>query len=665
MGVQGLWGAIEKMQRSGHLNEFRGRTIAVDAPNVLHQLARPHATALARGEWQGLARQFVKKFETMSRRFKVTFVLVFDGGDPPMKEAERAGREADRERYRSIAVELHRAGEHELADTLLKKAPTVGRYTHLVAQAVRKSKVLSVIMAPMEAEAELAWLSRQPHVAAVWSGDSDVVAYFTHKVLIRNVDGATGKIDAYDLDNLAAWQKCGALGTLQDKTQFILACVVAGSDYTPTLTHKIDSVARCVAQLSRDADFVTQLAHVAERFRLSATERHQCHQAIYAILHHWVYNPTTRGVEHNFQPPAGQPLDLAVLGECERQPDRAYARYELCESNEPVPTPLFDDPTLPRYVVPSRPPKQRPELWCDVCGVPMDSEMNSVAHLKGSNHAALVKLAEIRKTHTGVDADVSSAKPSADGAAAAPAPKRPLLDMSPPPLPATVSVAPTTQPGGRRRKHGGAQADAAAAVALPASVAALAVGGRASHAPTARASAGRAKGTQRAPPAYVDPAIVQAAPMAHHATVQLGHVGQFASHSAHPPTAATAPISLVAAQSAQHQQRQPPQQMLPPTQVAPPLWQPPTGGPPGGATWPTPGAAAGVGEDWRSPPPYAPAPQPPSAAAPVVPSKDGVRGVGDVGAAVAMYSARPKCSKCSRHFKSDAALQAHLATHTT
>ncbi|KAG5478545.1 hypothetical protein LSCM4_04778 [Leishmania orientalis] len=157
------------------------------------------------------------------QRFGVIPVCVFDGAEMPMKggtdeDRQRRRTEAfqaalvkleqlycDARRHRGYAAEGHANGAritlargtrpYEEVLHLLEKAVDIStELAHAVIQVLKEERHVECIVAPYEADAQLAYLCRQGYVAAAASEDSDLIAYYC-PCIIAKLDTFSGKCE--------------------------------------------------------------------------------------------------------------------------------------------------------------------------------------------------------------------------------------------------------------------------------------------------------------------------------------------------------------------------------------------------------------------------------------------------------------------------------------
>ncbi|KAH8073994.1 5'-3' exodeoxyribonuclease [Aureococcus anophagefferens] len=166
--------------------------------------------------------------------YKVKPLLVFDGGALPAKAAQEASRRGKREHAKAMASQKAREDSHEEARKWYAKCVDV---TPVMAKqlvdacAARWGDRVDFLVAPYEADAQLAQLARSGEAAAIVSEDSDNLAYGVPRVLFKlDADGSAQQVVLADL--FAAGPGVNALdvrGWTQD--MFVTMCALAGCDY--------------------------------------------------------------------------------------------------------------------------------------------------------------------------------------------------------------------------------------------------------------------------------------------------------------------------------------------------------------------------------------------------------------------------------------------------
>lgn len=233
MGINGLLPLLKSIQKPCNLKKFAGQTIGVDAYGWLHRGTVACAIDLALGKPTTKYVDFSLHRVRMLIHFGVTPYLVFDGDYLPSKAATEAGRAKRREESKRIGLEMYRLGKSSQAQKELQKAVDVT--PEMAGQLIRELKKLGVhyVVAPYEADAQLAYLERNGIVQGILSEDSDLLV-FGAKCLLTKLDqyGDCVEINRKDFSacrdiSLTAWSDA----------EFRLMAILSGCDYLPSITN--------------------------------------------------------------------------------------------------------------------------------------------------------------------------------------------------------------------------------------------------------------------------------------------------------------------------------------------------------------------------------------------------------------------------------------------
>ncbi|RHY12882.1 hypothetical protein DYB25_012913, partial [Aphanomyces astaci] len=127
--------------------------------------------------------------------------IVFDGGYLPMKKLKEDERRLSREKHREAGLAYLKANKLDLARQSFVKAVDVSpSMAHRVIQRLQETGV-KYMVAPYEADAQMAYLVRTGAVDAVISEDSDCLPYGCHHVLFKM--DAPGNVEVIQAAHLA------------------------------------------------------------------------------------------------------------------------------------------------------------------------------------------------------------------------------------------------------------------------------------------------------------------------------------------------------------------------------------------------------------------------------------------------------------------------------
>lgn len=143
----------------------------------------------------------------MLQKYKVNPILVFDGGPLPMKayrEEQRAQKRTESRKKADEFMQMNAQSAHLSTSALShmsKSADVTPEMAYMLIEALRRENV-EFIVAPYEADAQLAYLDRIGKVAAVISEDSDLLLFGIKKVLFKM--DKFGSAEEVCLDRLGA-----------------------------------------------------------------------------------------------------------------------------------------------------------------------------------------------------------------------------------------------------------------------------------------------------------------------------------------------------------------------------------------------------------------------------------------------------------------------------
>nr|QDO16197.1 exonuclease 1 [Lingulodinium polyedra] len=234
MGVSGLLKALGDVQREVHISEYRGLGVALDAYCFLHRGKYACAEALLAGKPTTAYVQPVLDVVELLRANGAEPFAVFDGGPLPAKrEAEEVRRRA-RESAQWRAGALLRAGGGGAQQQAAKFFSSAVDVTpEMASECVRRLRAMGVacIVAPCEADAQLAHLALTGRVQACVTEDVDLLAYGCQRVLFGlDAQGRGREIRLEDVERsrgLAPYRMTPE--SLPD------LCVLSGCDYLPAI----------------------------------------------------------------------------------------------------------------------------------------------------------------------------------------------------------------------------------------------------------------------------------------------------------------------------------------------------------------------------------------------------------------------------------------------
>ncbi|NXC39028.1 EXO1 Exonuclease, partial [Penelope pileata] len=293
MGIQGLLQFIKEAAEPAHVKKYRGQVVAVDAYCWLHKGSYACAEQLARGQPTDHYVAFCMKLVDMLLSFGIKPILVFDGCTlPSKKEVEKARREK-RQANLLKGKQLFREGKlSEARDCFARSVNVTHAMAHEVIKAAR-TRGVDCIVAPYEADAQLAYLNKTGVVQAIITEDSDLLAFGCKKVFLKIDKFGNGlEIDQARLGN------CKQLGNIFTEEKFRYMCILSGCDYLSSI-HGIGLAKACkLLKLANNPDIIKVIKKMGHYLKMNITVSEEYIQgftrANNTFLYQLVFDPIKR-----------------------------------------------------------------------------------------------------------------------------------------------------------------------------------------------------------------------------------------------------------------------------------------------------------------------------------------------------------------------------------
>eukprot|EP00755_Sulcionema_specki_P010522 Sspe_Gene.46702::Locus_23413_Transcript_1_1_Confidence_1.000_Length_2314::g.46702::m.46702/K10746/EXO1; exonuclease 1 len=301
MGIAGLLPALRSIEERCHVSRFSGKRIGIDAYCWLHRMCRPCAKEIVTGQpttaYLGLVMQRIR----MLRQAGVVPVMVFDGADMPLKAETNLKRRSKREAAVRQAQALEAEGRLLEARTDFMTGLEVSPQLAHSVMKVLQSHCVECIVAPYEADAQLAYLCHIGYIDMVMTEDSDLIAYLTPAVLFKVDHSGNGVL----VRSSRLTEVKDLSFTLFNPDMILTNFIMAGCDYLPSLhgigikkanklVREYKSITRILEAIQHNPRFSTAAQQVGG-YELSFLK------AFFAFKHHLVYDPKKEAVVH-FRP---------------------------------------------------------------------------------------------------------------------------------------------------------------------------------------------------------------------------------------------------------------------------------------------------------------------------------------------------------------------------
>ncbi|PVU93589.1 hypothetical protein BB561_003185 [Smittium simulii] len=231
MGISGLLPLTKEAQNNVHISQFSGKTLGIDGYVWLYKGAFSCCQDIALGIPTKRHIQYSLNQIKMLSHFGVSCYFVFDGNSLPSKI------HTDLERASSKKINLEKALS-ELKNGRKKDAfsyfqRSINMSPLLAKDLIDELKKLNIkyVVAPYEADAQLAYLERVELIDGIITEDSDLIAYGCKKIIYKlDIKGSCVLFDRSLMSNIKQLSFKG-----WDDDLFRKLCILSGCDYLPAV----------------------------------------------------------------------------------------------------------------------------------------------------------------------------------------------------------------------------------------------------------------------------------------------------------------------------------------------------------------------------------------------------------------------------------------------
>ncbi|KAF2667085.1 PIN domain-like protein [Microthyrium microscopicum] len=307
MGISGLLPLLKSIQKPTHLRKFAGQTIGIDAYGWLHRGTTACAVQLALGQHTTKYVEFAMNRVRMLLHFGIIPYIVFDGDYLPSKACTEKDRLKRREESKKLGLELLRLGKTAQAQQELQKAVDVTpEMAGLLIRELKRANIKYVV-APYEADSQLAYLERHGHIQGIISEDSDLLV-FGARCLLTKLD-QYGECVMIRRDDFTACREVSLVGwTDQD---FRRMAILSGCDYLDNIDQLGLKTAHRLLRKHKTIERVLQAVRLEGKLKVPQEYLIDFVQAENTFLYQWVFCPSQKAMVNLSSP--GQHVDIASM----------------------------------------------------------------------------------------------------------------------------------------------------------------------------------------------------------------------------------------------------------------------------------------------------------------------------------------------------------------
>eukprot|EP01022_Parablepharisma_sp_SALTPOND_P013074 TRINITY_DN171_c0_g1_i2.p2 TRINITY_DN171_c0_g1~~TRINITY_DN171_c0_g1_i2.p2 ORF type:complete len:573 (+),score=87.53 TRINITY_DN171_c0_g1_i2:1363-3081(+) len=337
MGIEGLLQVLKPITKKTHIRNFANKTAAVDASAWIYKGAYSCSWELSQGLNTNAYLHFPFHMIRLLQAHSITPILVFDGLTLPFKEGTAKKRLQEKKKNRDLGDKYLKEGNIENAKVMYSRSMFIrSSMTYKLIDLVNYLQI-KYIVAPYEADAQIAYLCKQKIADFAISEDSDILVYGCEDLVLKlDYEGNCENITLQKTLSDPELFFCTKDEFVKDLTefstdQFIELCIIAGCDYLKNIPGI--GLKRAIKYLKGSTleDALEMInGRGAHQGKVPESYLEDVQRIKLQFLHGWVID-TENMVMTRFSPlPVGHKLNLSGLGEEfpeEIVPDYALGLY--------------------------------------------------------------------------------------------------------------------------------------------------------------------------------------------------------------------------------------------------------------------------------------------------------------------------------------------------
>eukprot|EP00117_Sycon_ciliatum_P046076 scpid47662/ scgid6228/ Exonuclease 1; Exonuclease I len=295
MGIQGLLPLLKSIHQQVDPKDYRGQTVAIDAYCWLHKGVYACAYELCIGSDTTVYVNYCVKRLKMLLYHNVTPIMVFDGRNLPTKGEKEKERRDNRAKARQAGRQHLEQGNRQKATECFQRCVDIT--PDMARNVIKTCREMGIqcIVAPYEADAQLAFLQQSGVADIIISEDSDLLAYGCHKVLF--------KMDAFGSGTLIDAGRFGEVSSV-DLSQFTITdfrhmCILSGCDYLASVSGVgLQTAVKLLRKCNKDVSKVISNLRLDCSKRVPTDYEKRFWLAEYTFLYQIVYDPEAKQTRH-------------------------------------------------------------------------------------------------------------------------------------------------------------------------------------------------------------------------------------------------------------------------------------------------------------------------------------------------------------------------------
>lgn len=290
MGIQGLLPLLKDVQTPVHVSKYAGKTLGVDAYVWLHRGAYGCAREIVLGDPNPRYIAHALGRIRMLQHFGVKPYLVFDGDKLPAKRGTEQEREQRRSDHLAKASALEQDGKTQQARDLYTKCVDITPEMAFQLIKVLNEQRIPYVVAPYEADAQLAYLEAQGLIDGIITEDSDLLVFGCKTVLFK-LDQAG---NAVEMLQHTFWSNRQIALSGWTAVEFRQMAILSGCDYLPSIVGMGLKNAHRLLRRYKTIDKVLQAVRLEGKMRIPPMYSREFRKAELTFVHQRVFDPRTQ-----------------------------------------------------------------------------------------------------------------------------------------------------------------------------------------------------------------------------------------------------------------------------------------------------------------------------------------------------------------------------------
>lgn len=239
--------------------------------------------------------------------FGITPYLVFDGDNLPSKSGTEKDRRERRKESKRLGLELLKIGKTSQAHLEFQKSVDVTPEMARMLIEELKHHNIQYIVAPYEADSQLAYLERKGMIDGILSEDSDLLV-FGAKCLITKLD-KYGECVEVNRSHFTACREVSLAGW--SDADFRRMAILSGCDYLPGIGGMGLKTAHRMLRKHKSVERLVKAVQFDGKFKVPNGYLQDFYQAENTFLYPWVYCPLAKELVNLTSP--GPSVDISQM----------------------------------------------------------------------------------------------------------------------------------------------------------------------------------------------------------------------------------------------------------------------------------------------------------------------------------------------------------------